>query len=380
MTRRNPAVPSRCRNLFPRGSQRCFYPGVSLLQPAPFLRESVAKRFRFPIHLANGKDFVYFSKVFFRRKGCFLARPTAVTRSHQDSLRHRIEEIRKEGEALVDTIFDDPYYCGALDHLREDFTAYRYTEFFRRFYKAGDEKAAGRCLLKAVAARPGTMFKIDYWIKLVRLHARRVALPNLGRSVSNTLESVAKYILDAGPRPFVLLISLAFSAFFHLTAKGQTAGFSLRPLPSSCTLFEGRRPGYERFSLQRKGEPAESRRQVPSVSCRPSVGIRVLRTEREPLPDPDLSPVLWVVLLDVSDKEGSCLRGPAKTASGMRLGDACHPPQSDILTQLGRGFSKFLSPVGGMEGERGHCKTPLFELSCRAHPYDRGRRIRECLP
>ena len=152
------------------------------------------------------------------------------------------------------------------------------------------------------------------------------------------------------------------------------------PCPLLATLFEGRRPGYERFSLQRKGEPAESRRQVPSVSCRPSVGIRVLRTEREPLPDPDLSPVLWVVLLDVSDKEGSCLRGPAKTASGMRLGDACHPPQSDILTQLGRGFSKFLSPVGGMEGERGHCKTPLFELSCRAHPYDRGRRIRECLP
>lgn len=239
---------------------------------AVLTRSSVAKRFRFPIHLANGEDLVYFSKVFFRRKGCFLARPTAVTRSHQDSLRHRIEEIRKQGEALVDTIFDDPYYCGALDHLREDFTAYRYTEFFRRFYKAGDEKAAGRCLLKAVAARPGTMFKIDYWIKLVRLHARRVALPNLGRSVSNTLESVAKYILDAGPRPFVLLISLAFSAFFHLTAKGQTAGFSLLALALFLPLsLKGDDPVTNASPSNGRANPLRA-----VVRCRPYLVDRLL--------------------------------------------------------------------------------------------------------
>jgi hypothetical protein len=69
----------------------------------------------------------------------------------------------------VDTIFDDPYYSGALEHLRRGFTSYRCLEFFRRFYRSGDRLAARRCLAKAIAINPGTLLKVDYLIKLLRL-------------------------------------------------------------------------------------------------------------------------------------------------------------------------------------------------------------------
>jgi glycosyltransferase involved in cell wall biosynthesis len=136
---------------------------------AVLVRSQVAKQFVFPLHLSNGEDIVYFTKVFFRRKGTFISRPTAVTFSHQDSLRHRMEEIERQGNALMDTIFDDPYYEGGLNYLRRNFTAYRNLEFFRRFYRTGNSRAAGRCLARAVAASPMTLLKVDYLLKFLRL-------------------------------------------------------------------------------------------------------------------------------------------------------------------------------------------------------------------
>ena len=137
------------------------------------LRSHVAKRFRFPLHLANGEDIAYFTKIFFGRKGSFLSQPVAVVCRHPDSLCHRMDEIRNQGSALVDTIFDDPYYNGGLEYLRNDFAAYRYIEFFRRFYRSGDREAAQRCLAKAIAIRPDKIFKIDCLLKLFRLYIRK---------------------------------------------------------------------------------------------------------------------------------------------------------------------------------------------------------------
>jgi hypothetical protein len=137
------------------------------------MRSHVAKQFRFPLHLANGEDIAYFTKIFFGRKGSFLSQPVAAVCSHTDSLRHRMDEIGKQGSALVDTIFNDPYYHGVLEYLRNDFTAYRYLEFFRRFYCSGDREAARRCLAKAIGASPRKIFKIDYLIKLIRLYVRK---------------------------------------------------------------------------------------------------------------------------------------------------------------------------------------------------------------
>lgn len=150
---------------------------------AVLMRSKIAKQFAFPLHLSNGEDIAYFTKVFFRRKGVFLARPTAVTVSHPDSLRHRMDEIGRQGNGLVDTIFDDPYYEGALDALRRDFTAYRQLELFRRFCKSGEGQSAGRCLARAVALRPATLLKVDYLVRLLRLY--------IGRAVRQRASGVA---------------------------------------------------------------------------------------------------------------------------------------------------------------------------------------------
>jgi glycosyltransferase involved in cell wall biosynthesis len=144
---------------------------------AVLIRDHVAKRFCFPIDLANGEDIAYFSKLFFRRRGCFIPRPTAVTRSHPDSLRHRIDVLTKQNGVLVGTIFDDPYYQGGIEHLRRAFTAYRSIEFFRRFCRSGDQKAATAWLIRAITAKPSTALRIEYWIKLIRLHARKAVSP-----------------------------------------------------------------------------------------------------------------------------------------------------------------------------------------------------------
>ncbi|HBE43952.1 MAG TPA: hypothetical protein DDW17_00520 [Deltaproteobacteria bacterium] len=135
---------------------------------AVFMRSELAKKFRFPLNISNGEDIAYFTKVFFNTKGYFLSKPTAVIWSHPDSLRHNIEEIKRQGNDLIETIFDDPYYNGALEYLRKDFTARRYLEFFRRFYQARDKTLARKYYLNAILTKPGRILKVDYLIKFLR--------------------------------------------------------------------------------------------------------------------------------------------------------------------------------------------------------------------
>jgi len=135
---------------------------------AVLMRGSHARKFQFAVDLNNGEDLVFFSKVFFERKGCFLTKPTAVSFSHPDSLRHNIANLKKQGMGLIEAIFDDPYFEGRLDHIRAAFTADRCFELFRRFYRSGDLKLAREHYRKALSLEPSRIFRIDYLFKFIR--------------------------------------------------------------------------------------------------------------------------------------------------------------------------------------------------------------------
>ncbi len=137
---------------------------------AVLIRGDHARKFAFAVNLNNGEDLVFFSKVFFERKGCFLTKPTAVSFSHSDSLRHNIENLKKQGMGLVEAIFDDPYFEGRLNHIRAAFTANRCFELFRRFRRSGDLKLARRYYRKALSLEPSRIFKIDYLFKFLRTY------------------------------------------------------------------------------------------------------------------------------------------------------------------------------------------------------------------
>jgi len=143
---------------------------ISFATCAVLMRTVVARAFSFPTHISNGEDIVYFTKVFFQRKGYFLATPTAITFSHPDSLRHNIEQLKRQGIDFVTAIIDDPYYKGALDYLRDDLIANRYMELFRRYYASGDKRLARECYIKGVKTKPGKLSRIDYLVKFIRTY------------------------------------------------------------------------------------------------------------------------------------------------------------------------------------------------------------------
>lgn len=135
---------------------------------AAMMKSSLAKQFRFPTNLSNGEDIVYFTKIFFTTKAYFYVKPTIINRRHPDSLRHNIDVIKRQGIEPVHTILNDPYYQGALNYLRKDFTAQRYLEFFRRFYHSRDKTLARKYYIKAILTKPSRILKVDYLIKFIR--------------------------------------------------------------------------------------------------------------------------------------------------------------------------------------------------------------------
>jgi glycosyltransferase involved in cell wall biosynthesis len=135
---------------------------------AVLMRADHARKFTFATDLDNGEDLLFFAKVFFGKKGCFLTRPTAAAYSHPDSLRHNIANLKKQGTGLVEAIFDDPYFGGRLEHIRRPFTANRCVELFRRFYRSGDFKLARGYYRKALSLEPSRIFRIEYLFKFIR--------------------------------------------------------------------------------------------------------------------------------------------------------------------------------------------------------------------
>lgn len=143
-----------------------------LLRKIPFqtsgnlIRSSIAKRFRFSTRLSNGEDIAYFSKIFFSTKGYFLPEPTVVNLRHSGSLRHNVEGIKEDH--FINVIFDDPFYGGALDHLRKRCTVHRHLELSRRFFLAGEMKLAKVHYWKAISADPKAVLRLRYTIKFIK--------------------------------------------------------------------------------------------------------------------------------------------------------------------------------------------------------------------
>jgi glycosyltransferase involved in cell wall biosynthesis len=135
---------------------------------AVLIKGNIGKQFSFPVDLSNGEDVVYFSKVFFSATVYYTQKATAVTLWHEDSLRHNIEELKRQDIALVRTILNDPFYGGALEYLRKDFMSRRYLEIFRKLYLAGDKRLARTYFVKAVSVKPSSLFKTDYLIKYLK--------------------------------------------------------------------------------------------------------------------------------------------------------------------------------------------------------------------
>jgi glycosyltransferase involved in cell wall biosynthesis len=135
---------------------------------AALIRSAIAKQFRFLTGISNGEDVVYFTKIFFTAPVCYITEPTAVTVWHGDSLRHNIDELKKQDVGLARIIFDDPFYGGAIEHLRKDYTANRHLELFRKLYLNGEKKIAREHYRKAIALKNERILKIDYLIKFIK--------------------------------------------------------------------------------------------------------------------------------------------------------------------------------------------------------------------
>jgi glycosyltransferase involved in cell wall biosynthesis len=145
-----------------------------LLRKIPFepsanlMRSSLAKQFRFPTNLSNGEDIAFFVKIFFSTKGYYLPKPTAVNIRHPESLRHNVQQVKKD--EFIETVFGDPFYKGALDYLRSTCTAHRYLELSRRFSLSGQTKLAKEYYLKAISENPKALFKLKYLAKIIKAY------------------------------------------------------------------------------------------------------------------------------------------------------------------------------------------------------------------
>lgn len=135
---------------------------------AVLVKGAIARQFRFPVNLSNGEDVAYFCKVFFSTTVYYTQKPTAVTFWHEDSLRHNIEELKKQDIALVREILNDPFYKNALEYLRKDFISRRCLELFRKLFLAGEKRIARTYFIKAIAAKPLNLLKTDYLIKFIK--------------------------------------------------------------------------------------------------------------------------------------------------------------------------------------------------------------------
>ncbi|NLW36580.1 glycosyltransferase family 2 protein [Syntrophorhabdus aromaticivorans] len=136
------------------------------------IRAPLAKRFRFPVDITNGEDIAYYAKVFFSTKVYVLPDPLVVKVRHPGCLHRDMEKITKQGLALISAIMDDPFYGGALEYLRPEFTANRYLELFRSLYLSGDFRLAREHYLCAVRIKPTVLTKFGYLTKFLRSYRR----------------------------------------------------------------------------------------------------------------------------------------------------------------------------------------------------------------
>jgi hypothetical protein len=90
----------------------------------------------------------------------------AVNLRHPGSLRHNIEELKID--SFIETIFDDPFYNGALNYLRKRCAGHRYLELSRRFFLSDETKLAKKYYMKAVLTSPKAVMKLRYLVKFIK--------------------------------------------------------------------------------------------------------------------------------------------------------------------------------------------------------------------
>ena len=73
---------------------------------AVLVKSSLGKQFDFPTGISNGEDVAYFAKIFFSATVYYTQKPTAVTLWHEDSLRHNIEELKKNSQEILDAYLE----------------------------------------------------------------------------------------------------------------------------------------------------------------------------------------------------------------------------------------------------------------------------------
>lgn len=144
---------------------------ISAVVNTVLIRTELARRFRFPMHLRTGEDTVYLAKLLFNTRAYFLAQPTVVMHYHADSLRHDGAAAKVQRHSLVETIFDDPTYGGALEPLRAAFASEEYFYVFKQLYKAGAYAEAGMYYRKAIAVRPWqNLLELKPLLRFIRLN------------------------------------------------------------------------------------------------------------------------------------------------------------------------------------------------------------------
>ena len=135
---------------------------------AALVQTDLARRFEFPVQISNGEDVAFFTKILFSTKAYYLAKPTAVVLKHSDSQRHNIEKIKKQNMNLVKEIFDDPFYGGMLEPLRNDFASGRFLSLSRSMYLSGEKRLARQYYLEGISAKPINILKLNYLTKFLR--------------------------------------------------------------------------------------------------------------------------------------------------------------------------------------------------------------------
>jgi hypothetical protein len=89
---------------------------------------------------------------------------------HPGSLRHIIEELKKD--SFIETIFDDPFYNDAQDHLRKLCAGHWYLELSRRFFLSDETKLAKKYYLKAVSMSPKAVITLRYLATFIKAYLK----------------------------------------------------------------------------------------------------------------------------------------------------------------------------------------------------------------
>jgi glycosyltransferase involved in cell wall biosynthesis len=133
------------------------------------IRMDVARRHLFPVHIRTGHDTAYLTKMLFHTRGYVLAKPTLVMRYHDDSLRNTAVSDSHPRLALIQHIFDDPEYGGALAPYRAAFATEIYLFMFKRFYKSGNHERARHYYLQMLAQNPlRNLFRLKPLLRFLR--------------------------------------------------------------------------------------------------------------------------------------------------------------------------------------------------------------------